>query len=172
MIPEAWESSQLILYKAERFPFKWKRHKILLKLDYADPQIFYYRNMWYIFLTNDPLSNTSMSIYFSKYLTGPWMPHALNPVIVNDSVSSRSAGRLFIENGQIFRFTQDCTNFYGERIYVQRTIELTPTEFSEQPHGFIRHEKQHWNQTAIHHIDLFKRGNKLLAIFDGYTARD
>jgi hypothetical protein len=170
MLPEAWESGQLVLYKARRFPWEWERAKVLLELDYADPQIFFHAGIWYIFLNTDPLTNASASVFYADSLLGDWSPHPRNPILDDDPLRARSAGSLVRYGGQIFRFSQDCRRRYGQGVFATEIVELSPSTIITRPIGQVELERPKWAQHAFHHLDVFIDGGVHYALFDGYTG--
>jgi hypothetical protein len=168
MLPEAWESGNLILYKALAFPWRWQCESILLTLDYADPQIFFDGDICYLFLNTDPLSNSSLSVFWSKSLTGEWRSHPKNPVLDGNPLLARSAGPLYYDKGRLLRFSQDCRKTYGRDVFVSEITKLSPTEFSCEPIGPVLFDRPPWARSAFHHLHIFGAGGRTL--FDGYTA--
>lgn len=169
MLPEAWESGQLILYKARTFPWKWDRFKVLFEADYADPQIFFHENVWYIFLNTDPLINANASIFWSESLLGSWLPHPQNPIFRDDPFRSRSAGPIFRHRGRIFRFSQDCHKLYGQSVFASEIIALSPSSINIRSIGQIEMIRPKWAKSAFHHLDVFFENGAYYALFDGYT---
>jgi hypothetical protein len=170
MLPEAWESGQLVLYKARRFPWEWERFKVLLELDYADPQIFFKENIWYIFLNTDPLTNASASVFWAESLLGDWHPHSQNPIFNDDALRARSAGPLIRHDGRIFRFSQDCRQRYGQSVFASEIVELSPFSICTRSVGQVELDRPEWARSAFHHLDIFLENGIYHALFDGYTG--
>ncbi len=168
MLPEAWDSGQLILYKARLFPWEWDRVACLLELDYADPQLFYYKNIYYIFLNTDPLVNATASTFWSESLMGKWRSHPQNPVVNDDLIRARSAGPLVRHAGRIFRFSQDCRLRYGHGVFASEIIELSPSAFRIRPVGWVELDRPAWARAAFHHLNVFRENEVYYALFDGY----
>jgi hypothetical protein len=170
MLPEAWETGALLLYKARHFPWSWEVCRVLLELDYADPQIHFDGKIWYIFLNIDPLENSTCCLYWAESPIGPWRPHPANPIVAGDPRRARSAGPLVAAQGRLLRFTQDCSAIYGGGIQVSQITRLSPTHFSQVPLGPLEVENPAWAVTAVHHIHTFREGRHNLALFDGYST--
>jgi hypothetical protein len=170
MLPEAWESGQLILYRARRFPWVWERRRVLLELDYADPQIFFHENAWYMFLNTDPLTNASASVFWAESPLGKWHPHPQNPICSGDPLRARSAGPLIRYNGRTFRFTQDCRQRYGQSLYASEIVELSPSRICTVAVGQVELDRPEWARSAFHHIDVFTDNGVLRALIDGYSG--
>lgn len=170
MLPEAWESGQLLLYKARRFPWEWVRFKVLLELDYADPQIFFHEHLWYIFLNTDPLTNASASVFWSQSLDGNWQPHQQNPIFNDDRLLARSAGPLVRHQGRILRFSQDCRQQYGQNVFASEIVELSPSRIKTKRIGLVEMNRPEWARSAFHHLDIFVENCTYNALFDGYSS--
>ena len=52
MIPETYQSGNILLYRATNFPYKWERIKKIYELDGLDSTPFYLNNSWFIFTTS------------------------------------------------------------------------------------------------------------------------
>jgi hypothetical protein len=170
MLPEAWESGQLLLYKASAFPWRWERFKTLLELDYADPQIFRHNGVWYIFLNTDPLTNANASVFWAGSLSDEWRPHPQNPVFTGDLVRARSAGRLINSYGRIFRFSQDCRRRYGHCVFASEIVELSPSSICTMPARQVALDRPEWASSAFHHLDVFLENGAHHTLFDGYAS--
>lgn len=136
MIPESGEAGKTYLYKATDFPFRWERSGILLEEEAYDPTLWKSGDQYWFFVNQRPHPGTSAFVelyaYFSLSLENPiWTPHALNP-IVSDVRASRPAGRIFQQNGKLYRPAQDSGKRYGHRVKIQEILKLTDTEFEEK----------------------------------------
>jgi hypothetical protein len=135
MIPETGENRTLELYRATEFPLKWELVKVLMKDGvYSDATPLFRQGRWWLFVTVDAAGNATqdeLSIFHSEAITGPWMPHAANPV-KSDSRASRSGGRIIKHGDRLFRPAQDCDRHYGAGLVWFEITELTPTRFSER----------------------------------------
>lgn len=170
MLPEAWESGALLLYKAHRFPWTWRLCETLLRIDYADPQICFSGGLWYIFLNTDPLSNATCSIFWAESPRGPWRGHTRNPVVANDPALARSAGPFLSSAGKLLRFTQDCRRSYGGGILVSQITGLSPDHYAHRALGPLTVERPVWASTALHHVHVYRDRGHDRAVFDGYCA--
>jgi hypothetical protein len=170
MLPEALESGQLLLYKARTFPWDWECFSVLLELDYADPQMFFHENVWYIFLNTDPLTNASASVFWAESPLGNWHPHPQNPIFSGDPLRARSAGPLIRHRRRIFRFSQDCRQRYGQCVFASEILELSPSSIRTTPIGQVKLDRPEWARSAFHHLDIFFEDGVHHALFDGYTG--
>lgn len=137
-IPEAYQTGDVVLYRADDFPRGWKRVATLISgFAGVDSTVIAYRDMWWLFATDqDDGPNHKLKIWWAADLTGPWKPHPLNPVKI-DVRSARPAGTPFVHQECLFRPAQDCSKAYGGRIVINRVTRLTPYEFDEEPAGAL-----------------------------------
>lgn len=168
LLPEAWESGKLMLYKAQAFPWAWERCKVLFELGYADPQVFLHDGVWYLFLNTDPLTNATASLYWAESPLGRWRAHPQSPIYAGDALRARSAGPLLRHCGRILRFSQDCRQRYGQAVFASEIVELSPTCIRTEPLGLVGLDVPPWAATAFHHLDVFNEGGVCCALFDGY----
>jgi hypothetical protein len=135
MIPETGENRTLELYRATEFPLKWELVRVLMKDGvYSDATPLFHQGRWWLFVTVDVTGNATqdeLSIFHSDAITGPWVPHAANPV-KSDSRSSRCGGRIIKYGDRLFRPAQDCDRHYGNGLVWFEITELTPTRFCER----------------------------------------
>ncbi|AEI38272.1 MAG: formyl transferase [Zymomonas mobilis subsp. pomaceae] len=119
MLPEAWHSGQLTLYRAVEFPYRWEAASIInpgcIPID-ATP--VYYDGLWWLFYSPAwPLKfrKTRLEVAWAKTLSGPWHPHPHNPIHRGLS-GSRAGGTPFIMGSKLVLPVQDCTQTYGKAI--------------------------------------------------------
>lgn len=104
---------------------------LIENLHAIDTSLFYHEGFWWLIFTDKTATNERLNIWYSEKLTGPYSPHANNPVKV-DVRSSRPAGKPFFVNGELFRPAQDCSVRSGRRICINRVTKLSPISFHEQ----------------------------------------
>ena len=136
MIPESCRNRSVELYRCLSFPLHWELERILLDgLSAADATLEEIDRTWWMFLNvgKRGISNhDELHLYYADSPLGPWREHARNPV-KSDVRSSRPAGRLIRNGGELLRPAQDCTPRYGSAICLQRILELTPERYAEEP---------------------------------------
>ena len=145
MLPEAFKSGRLTLYKATDFPKAWQPVAVLLDEPAVDAAVFrHHERWWMLYALNGPNERDMRELHasFAESLTGPWTKHPQNPVRTGRA-SSRPGGSPFEHDGQLYLPTQDCTTGYGTAINLLRIERLTPEEFSAEivkrlsPEGWI-----------------------------------
>jgi len=132
MLPEAHKSGKLTLYRAEDFPTKWTPVQTI-ELDQVaiDATPIFHDGLWWLFYTPATTKADKVSalhVAYADTLTGPWTPHAGNPVR-HDPSSSRPGGAPVIIDGAIVLPTQDCRKTYGGAMRALRITTLTPDRF-------------------------------------------
>jgi hypothetical protein len=135
MMPEAYRSGVLTLYRAAAFPHQWEP-VVRLELDMPaiDPTPFRQNGLWW--LAYSPAGpqrwkQGRLHFAFAERLTGPWRLHSDNPVR-NDLASSRPGGAAWLENGVPHLPVQDCTRTYGGALRVLKILELSPSRFEAE----------------------------------------
>ncbi len=167
MIPETGESNEVRIYTTNNFPYDWKLQKTLLKgRNFADATIIFHKNTWYLFVSDD--THTLLEIYYSDKFYGEYKPHSKNPIYQNKKIA-RPAGHLFKFNNKLYRFSQDCSRRYGEKVNMFEITKLTPFEYEEK---FIKHIFEpiagiNWNAKKTHHICYLELEDKYLIATDG-----
>ncbi len=169
MVPESSDDWSVRLYKAQNFPYEWELiGKLVSGYNYKDPTIFRFDGLWWMFVSAG--KNEIMNIYHAKELQGPWQGHMANPVIRNDRLKARSAGKVLLIDGRIYRFAQDNKKKYGRRVFAWEIEGLSPTEYREKParSGPIVGPSGHgWNKAGMHTFNPFQFGGKWFACVDG-----
>jgi hypothetical protein len=104
MTPECINSRKLYIYKATKFPDKWKKYALVALGKYEDPII---RKLEYGFEIWATEGRGQQRVFYAEKLEGPW-------VIIkkNENALSRSAGH-FIND---WRPVQDASKTYGGAI--------------------------------------------------------
>ena len=145
LLPEAYRSGTLTLYRAARFPDQWVPAATLLDQPAIDASIIRYQDRWWMFYAlpgPEAQALRELHIAYADYLTGPWLPHTGNPVR-NNRHSGRPGGTPFVQDGALYLPTQDCTNDYGEAVQLLRIDILTPDVFSAEPVQRIAPQRIH-----------------------------
>lgn len=133
-VPETSQANEVALYECDDFPSRWRKVAVLLP-DFAgvDSTIFRHADRWWLTCTKRAHDeDAALWIWHAPTLTGPWTPHARNPV-KTDVRGARPGGVPFRHEGVLYRPAQDCSKHYGWRIVIQRVTALTPFEFMEEP---------------------------------------
>ncbi|MBL7738941.1 MAG: hypothetical protein JNK14_06950 [Chitinophagaceae bacterium] len=143
------------LYSYEFDPVKKiliNRRKVI-DIPVIDPTILKHEGRYWLFgtLLGDTY-NSDLHIFYSDDLMGPYTPHAGNPVKRNLN-GARPAGSFIEVDGSIYRPAQNCSNYYGESMTINRISRLTITEFEEEEYMVIRPGKNEEFNYGIHTIN-------------------
>ena len=131
MLPETSANDTIELYRAIKFPFEWKLHKVLFSnVRAVDTTPVFLDGVWYI-LTTSARHGHETFLFWSKTLDGDWHYHPRNP-ICSDVRRARGAGALFRSRGNLIRPAQDCSVRYGYAIALNRVLKISPTDYAEE----------------------------------------
>jgi hypothetical protein len=176
MIPETGEARGVYLYRAERYPDKWKREGCLVEIDGYDSTLFQHNGRFWLFICERVWNSSSwdtLSLFYADSLTGPWLAHADNPVLF-DATLSRPGGAMFTHNGSIIRPVQDCSHQYGSAIFFCRVDALGPNEFTQTPIGRMHSNRRgchtYNNHAGLEVIDVFGRQRSLTEMTASVSA--
>jgi hypothetical protein len=129
MLPEAFRSGRLTLYRAAGFPDRWTPAAVL-ELDAVaiDATPVFHEGLWWLFYApaGSRLDKVSaLHVAWAERITGPWRPLAGNPVRY-DITSSRPGGTPVVLDGRLVLPMQDCSRTYGGAIRPLTITRLTP----------------------------------------------
>lgn len=167
MIPETIEANGVFLYKSKRFPEEWEKVCELIPGTYFDSSIFFYQEKWWL------LAGTigKLHLFFSNQLEEGWIEHPKSPLISDNQSISRPAGRVIVDDGAIYRFTQDYQSYYGKSVTSFKITALSETEYLEEEITVVlqgSNQKGEWRKDGMHHIDQLKiKENEWLIAVDG-----
>lgn len=135
MLPEAYRSGALTLYRAASFPDVWEP---VARLDLDTPAIdatpFRHDGLWWLaYSPKGPQrwKQGRLHLAFAERLTGPWRVHPGNPVR-DDLTSSRPGGTAWIEHGLPRLPVQDCSMTYGGAIRILTMTRLDTERFDAE----------------------------------------
>jgi hypothetical protein len=179
MLPECGTSGYVNLYKATDFPFHWERAASILRGNYSDSSIFYYKNRWWLFNTENKGNlgkNNNLHLFYSDHLTDGWKEHPRSPLIVENARIARPAGRVLVDGDRIIRFAQDDESDYGKEVTAFQITKLTTEEYEETRLGKIlggSEEPNTWNSSGMHQIDAVKTSDgSYIAAVDGQYKKN
>lgn len=100
-----------------------------------------------------------LHIFFADELLGPYHAHQLNPV-KRDFNGARPAGNFIEVDGAIYRPAQNCADFYGKSITIQKISKLNTTEFEEEEYMHFKADNYGEFNMGIHTVN--SAGNYLV----------
>lgn len=133
MMPETHEDNCIQLYEAEKFPYKWKKSKVILQIENAVDTVIFEDKIITSKVTNPAEMVTRLEIYDKnsgeKYSAFP---------ASEENQLMRGAGNIFEDKGRKIRPAQNCLNaFYGKGIVLYEIKKLTESEYKEEKIGEI-----------------------------------
>ena len=136
MLPEAYRSGKLTLYRARHFPWDWE---VVPEFRFPhaaiDASPFFAAGAWWMFYApSTPRSDRMAALWLARAdtLIGRWEDVSTQP-LRRGAGSSRMGGTPRIVDGRLILPMQDCTGTYGG------AIRLLATEISPDP-SMIFHE--------------------------------
>jgi hypothetical protein len=176
MIPETLGVNATCLYQADDFPLRWSLKARLIDGPCADPSIFRFHDLWWLFLCSAPYQHDTLKLYFAEELIGPWREHPKSPIIHGDKCRARPAGRVLALNDKVIRFAQDCVPQYGTRVRAFEILELTTATYVEVENAaspILQPSGNGWNSAGMHHVDAHQQQDGTwLACVDGFRLGD
>lgn len=157
IIPESSKSGHVTCYE---FDFANKKlvnaKNIIQNLPLLDSTILFHNNKYWLFATKrGENSNSKLYIYYADHMSGPYIPHAANPV-KNSLNGTRPAGNFIKANGEIYRPSQNCAEYYGKSVTINRVTVLNEREFAEEPVFEIRPPQKSGFNYGIHTINILE----------------
>jgi Formyl transferase len=137
MCPETSEAGDIRIYRCVEFPLRWKLAKILMNnVSAAGTMLFERQAKWWMLTNIDPIAagdhTSELSIFYADSpLSENWLPHRLNPIIV-DASWARNAG-LFMDGIGAFRVAQrQASDPHGKILSINEIINLTESQYEEK----------------------------------------
>ena len=156
MTPETLDAGEVRLYRAARFPDRWEPIAGLVPGRHADPTVFRWEGLWWLFTCTPPERNANLRLYMAESLAGPWSEHPRSPVVRDDPRVARPAGRVVAWDGHLLRFAQDCVPYYGTAVRAFRITRLTPDDYQEapaRPGVLLGPGREPWRRFGMHQVD-------------------
>lgn len=155
MIPETSAVREVVLYRAEAFPNRWVRHATLIAdREISDATLLERDGRFWLFGTerhSQGNSSDTMVVYSAEKLDGPWLPHPMNPVLIDRSAAR--PGGAFVQSGErVFLPVQDGTRTYGGGLGLAELVELNPRTVRFDAPRPVRPGKA-WARTGIHTLN-------------------
>lgn len=170
LVPESHADLSVRLYKATDFPSQWTlESKLMSGFGVVDPTLFQHDGLWWMFVTSGS-NNSNLNLFFSEQLKSGWQPHPKNPIVRKNRKIARSAGRVIEHDGELVRFAQDGTEYYGVRVFAVNITKLSTTEYEETPNfdkPVVDRTGEGWNAAGMHHVDFVIKDGTWYAITDG-----
>jgi len=131
VIPENANSGKCIAYCVDN-ELNIIDEKVLVNLPLVDASLLKYNDKFYIFCgLKGQLPNEKLFVFWADCFEGPYFPHEMNPVKVSPN-GSRSGGSMIFWQNEVYRPTQVYAENYGNKVLINKIIELSPKQFIEE----------------------------------------
>ena len=95
-----------------------------------DATIYKYKDTYFLFCGHAKDSLDNLYLYTSDKISGPYVSHPLNPIVTNP-MNARMAGNIIFKDGALYRFGQNNSYKYGEKITVNHIKKLSKQSYEE-----------------------------------------
>lgn len=155
IIPESSKEGGLHCYEFDFENKILKNKKTIIENEpLLDSTIIFYNNKYWLFATKRGLkSNSDLYIYHSNKWDGDYTAHQKNPVKKSLS-GTRSAGNFIINKNIIYRPTQNCAEYYGKSIIIQKITHLDEEKYEETAVTELTLNKINFFNSGIHTINI------------------
>lgn len=169
MLLESGQVARQELWRATEYPLKWTLQKTIFEgVRCADTTLFQNDGEWWLFtnICRDSFADFCSELYAFR-VDGPALneivPHRLNPIVVGAD-TARGAGRVFTQDGKLYRPSQDNTHgTYGYGLNIMEIEALTLDTYRERR---VRHITPADAPDIIgcHHIDRIDEGRVIVDV--------
>ncbi len=163
MLVESYKAKKLELYKITKNLGLEKVKDLLSNLEIVDPSIIKFNEIWWLFFNLNNEGDGKLHLAYSDNLLGEWKMHPKNPIKDNIS-SARSAGKIFLHNGSLYRPAQNCQFNYGNSIVINKITTLDSQNYEEQAEIEIHPNQLGHYPDGLHNISPL---GKNLTLIDG-----
>jgi hypothetical protein len=155
MIPETSATREVVLYRAESFPDRWVRHATLIAdREISDATLLERDGRFWLFGTerhSQGNHSDTMVVFSAEQLGGPWLPHPMNPVLIDRS-AARPGGAFVRQGERLFLPVQDGTRSYGGGLGLAELVELNERTVRFAAPRPVRPGKA-WDRQGIHTLN-------------------
>ena len=138
MLPESGGSGRVDLYRADRFPDRWRYEATLIDgINAYDATLHHDEDGFWLIMTTAFLHSSpsdSLSLYHAKVLTGPWERCSSGPLLI-DASRARPGGKFLKLRSGLHRLAQDCSRSYGGALNLTRIEALDQNGIVEKDVG-------------------------------------
>ncbi len=164
IIPETQQTNNLIAYQFNFTSLQLENEKtILSNVSILDATFLKHDNKYWIFATvGDGINfNNLLHIYYADSLFGNYLPHKNNPV-KNNLDGARPAGAIIVIDGTYYRPAQNCKQYYGQAITINKIKTLTTNIFDEEVHCILKADAFTYYTDGVHTLNAV--GNNLIVV--------
>ena len=150
VMPEQGEAGFVAAYNPDR-GFEAPMH-VLSEQPLVDASLIERNGRYWMFATKSgPNVNRDLYLFTADAISGPWSACQDAPV-KSDLGSARPAGHMFEHDGELYRPSQNCADYYGENIVINRIVRLDEDGFVEEQVSEIRPRKASPYRDGLHTI--------------------
>ena len=165
MLPETKQSGNVLLYKAEKFPYNWKIEDTLIKnVQLKDPSILLSPELNLIVTVDDHMNQL---FFTADSLKGNWKEvENYTPKKGNET---RPGGRFFQYENEWYLPIQDRSLGYGSGISLYKLNNTADNLSLQLSESRYLHEMEEilWFNRGMHHLDIQKTDNSYYMVYDG-----
>jgi hypothetical protein len=136
LMPEVASHSSQAIYLSKIDKYKKIFIKGIEKQRVVDSTLFKHNEVYFLFCSPEESSFDNLSLFYSDTLFGEYLPHPLNPIVLDPS-SARMGGRIKLLNGQILRFGQNNSYDYGKSLSISKISIIDKANYQEEVIGAI-----------------------------------
>lgn len=165
MLPETKQSGNVLLYKAEEFPYKWKLEDTLIEnVKLKDPSILLTPELNLIVTVDDHMNQL---LFTADSLKGQWKE--IENYTPKKGNETRPGGRFFNYKNEWYLPVQDRSFGYGSGISLFKLnisagkidLQLSKSRYLHQMNKIT------WFNRGMHHLDIQKIDNLYYMVYDG-----
>jgi hypothetical protein len=165
MVPESQAANNVLLYKAEKFPYQWKICDTLVpNIRLKDPTIFLSDTLNVIVGTD---KNLTMHLYTSDSLFGEWKLHKNpNPLVGSES---RPGGRFFNSKNGLILPVQNSSKGYGYGVSLYK-FNFNKSDYKVEKLSNLILKRQTFVpefNAGMHQLDIQEIDGKIYYVYDG-----
>jgi len=137
MIPETAHNSDIQIYEAVSFPFKWEfKQNLMENVKASDTTLLKKNDKWWLFTSikhfNKGTYDNDLSLFYADSLFGSrWKLHKKEPVKQN-ICNARQGGPFFKIDNDYYRASQNCESNYGYGFNLSKVQTLSEIDFIEE----------------------------------------
>ncbi len=156
MMPESRSVRRVDLFRAVEFPHRWEFERTILRGRLMDCSMVKHRGRYWIFAG---WRSHGLKLFHALHPLGPWRHHWMPFLRLYSRSASRPGGRPIHHDGQLIRFSQDSTDYYGQQLRAWQVTCMNRLWYSEVPmfeEPLLVGSGQGWNSRCMHHMDAFR----------------
>jgi hypothetical protein len=155
VLPESHKRGFVAIYEYDFDKNELINEQILVDLPLLDTTILKYENKYWLFASmgDGVYDNSKLYIFHADTLFGKYKPHLQNPVRHHFD-ATRPAGNFIEVDGEIYRPSQNCSQYYGKSITINKIKKLSTTVFEEEYYFEIKAAENSAFNEGLHTINV------------------